>query len=312
MKGKNYIFVFLLFVAALQFATADDGDDDEGFNAGITLTVRPLTNWNFYNTEYLEYTIQPSVLTTVELGLKYKNLLNLFFGVDYNYNDNYVGKIIDSKTFTKFVGMLGIKNFMLGATFGQIEGTAVWKGMPVPGQPERASVDTKYTQIDLMYVFFGEFLFSMYALGLSYINYHMPTDLGGGYQDDLKIDHYGVTFSMSSFRLHMDSLRIERKKGIRIYADLNIFFGFSHTDGFTDEGKRRMLFGSSMNWEGGFSPPVKWAVAYSQNASAGLCGGFPIGKRGFLGLGAGYDGTLLLGESGYIRHGLALKTHISF
>jgi hypothetical protein len=80
------------------------GLDNEDFDKYVSVSVQPCVNWLVFSGPCLDYTIKPSVFTTVELSPEYRKFLKFFFDFDINTNDNS-------------------------------EGEAVWKGVPVPGQP---------------------------------------------------------------------------------------------------------------------------------------------------------------------------------
>ena len=321
MRMKKHILMFVFFVAVLQFAAAKDSD---GFNTYFTVSVQPYTNWYYNSGYFLDYQIKPSLFTTVELGLRYKDWVSLILDFDYKNNDNFVGKVIDSKAFSRIAGQLGIKNFAVHAAFGQLEGTATWKGPPVPGQPETAIIGTKYTELALMYVF--EEL-SWLGLGLMYINYNMPIDLGSAYQDSMTLDYYGVYYQQSYFRWLMDEWRKEGRNGFGIMFDANLSMGIALSGGIDEEGRRRMRFGSLMGqiytdqqdiylsgrWD---TKDSTMGFSGTQQIILGVCGGINL-KKGFLGFGAGYDGFahLYVFDSAYsllIRHGFTMRAFLSF
>jgi hypothetical protein len=153
-------------------------------------------------------------------------------------------------------------------------------------------------------------------LGLSYINYHLPTRIGGGsvtaFDDDLEINYYGAYFGMSSFNGLLYKLKMKEEKGIKFFLDQNMSAGVG-INAISDEGKRRMRFAEVMTMK---SLPVDIGgdvtIGVTYQLTAGLLGGATFG-RVFLGLGAGYDGFVqLYGDHSLIRHGAVIKTYISF
>jgi len=317
---KRFILTFAIFSATVQFAAGYDDDYDvKNFNTYFMVSVQPRANWFYYSGPYLDYQIKPSLFTTVELGLKYKDWLSLFFGFDYNYNDNYVGQIIDSKAFSRIIGKLGIKNFAIHAAFGQMEGTATWKGPPVPGQPETANIETKYTEVALMYVF--KAIYSMFSLGLIYINYTLPMSFSYAYQDSMSLNYYGVYFQQSGFRAQMEKLRTESKNGFGfknfgLMLDQNLSIGIAYGE-INAETRRRNRFGYLIN-PGSADPNEAGTLGFSGTWQiiAGVCGGININKV-FLGFGAGYDGFIQFYaaeaiQSSLIRHGFTLRSFLSF
>jgi len=327
-KEKRNILLTIICLLTSTYAIALDSKD---FNPIIIVSVQPYANWSYYSGPFLDYEIKPSAFTSVELGLKYKDWLNLLFGFDYNFNDNFVGQTIDSKAFAKIAGQLGIKNFALKAAFGQVDGTVTWKGPPVPGQPATAVIGTKFYELDLMYIFPIEGFYSL-ALGLSYINYHVPTSLEYAYADDMSWNYYGVYFQWSNFRANMDKWRTEKENGFSFFIDQYLSAGVAVGGELDEETKRRNRIGSIISADAGgpgISPPATVSAGGADpniigstgfgmtwQVAAGLCGGFNI-KRTFLGFGVGYDGFwqgCMTGTSysSLIRHGCTVKTCLSF
>ena len=314
----------MLFFLTANFISALD------FRSGIS--VIPYTHWGdnllpmlFSGDNHLDYNIEPSVTTTLELSLKHKEWFQLGFAVDYRYNDNYVGQIIDSKLFTRISGLLGINNFAIRGTWSQIEGEAIWHGAQIPGQPERTTIDTKYTEILLLYYFGPRSLGRFMSAGLLYQNLQMPTTLGegAGYcYDNITSDYYGAYFGMSTFIGFMDGMKnsdsnsVKDKNFIKPWLDSNFSLGYVHQP-MTEEGKRRYRegevlagdyplaeeYGMYSHWEDVFG--FNWQI------TAGICGGFNINSKLYLGFGAGYD--VVLSVNGMpSRHGAIAKMMISF
>lgn len=351
---KRYLLVLALFCGITRFATASD------FSPALMVSFQPQANWIFDSGIFLDYEISPSPVTTVELGLRYKNLLNFLFGFDYKANDNYVGEIADSKVFQKIVGQIGIWNFSLRATYGDMNGIAAWNAPPVPGQPDKAVVGTQYFELELLYswkfngdhglitvaqmllapyhmIFFydeiGRDVHSGIDIGFTYINYNLPVQLSNSYQDDMVFDYYGIYCQVSGFKMQMDAFRSAQKSGVRFFVDYAWSLGYAQGGGLTEEGRRRNHISYVMN--GDVISMLKNNGAtnvddldddpnnvgttffgYSGMISAGLCGGFIIGK-GMLGIGVGYDFFAQGFDSNAIhgvllRHGLSIKAYYSF
>jgi hypothetical protein len=292
------------------------GLDSKDFDKHFSVSVQPYTNWFYTSGYYLDYNLEPSVFTTVELSLSYKKYLKLLFDFDINTNDNLVGELADSKAFARIAGMLGFKNFALRAAWGQIEGEAAWKGAPILGQPQSTPVSTKYTELSLLYNW------PIVSLGLMYQNYHVPVALSYGYDDDLAFNYYGAYFGMSTFNEWMNRFKQKQEGGVRIWLDQNLSLGVAVGE-VSEEGQRRRRFGEIVaedKRDGGSVIDVRdsspLAVSANLQWIAGLCGGFSVGNF-LLGFGAGYDGFVQLYSSlNYnsilVRHGAVARVYCSF
>jgi hypothetical protein len=293
------------------------GLDAENFETYVAVSVQPHTNWLYLSGEHLDYTIKPSPFTSLEFSLEYKKFLKLFFDVDINVNDNFVGEIIDSKAFAKIAGMLGVKNFTVRAAWGQMEGEAVWEGPPIPGQPRTAAVSTKYTEVALLYNW------SLLFLGLMYQNYHIPIGVAGfAYDDDMVFNYYGAYFGTRTYNSFMEEHRGAKKPAFGLWLDSALSYGVAIGD-ISEEAKRRMKWGEVIAedmMQGGGSGAISGdsPVGFGMNGQiiAGICGAVNVGKL-TLGFGAGYDGFVqLYGHLNYlaslIRHGAAVKVSCSF
>jgi hypothetical protein len=283
----------------------------------VSVSLQPYANWLYYS-GLLDYRINPSMFTTVDLSLKYKDWLNFAFGFDYKRDDNYVGGIMDNKLFSRLMGQLGINNFGLRASWGRLEGNAEWQGEPVPGQPDSAVVDTEYYEIALLY-YFAPWIY----LGINYQNYHIPISLNYGYDDDLGLDYYGAYFGMSTFRYFMDNWNeSEETFHVGFWLEQNLSLGAALGD-VSQEARRRERFGHlvSLDKHPGLDVLPRDSVnslLFSGNWQiiAGLCGGVQL-DRVFLGFGAGYDGFTqfyanMLYASALARHGFVVRAYCSF
>jgi hypothetical protein len=303
---KNIFFTVFFVSSIAPFAF---GLDSKNLDGHVSVSVQPFANWLYVAGNYLDYNLDPSVFTTVEFSLEYKKYLKFLFDFDINANDNLVGKIADSKALARIAGTLGIKNFALRAAWGQIEGEAVWNGLPIPGQPQSVAVSTKYTEVALLY--YG-------SLGIIYQNYHLPMELAYGYDDDMVIDYYGAWFGVST----MDFFMEERKNGIGFWlgssGSLGVAFGKA-----SEEGERRRAIGAVIEDDrnGNVSEIMlrgDSSAAFSGSAQLvlGIYGGVNAGKL-FMGFGVGYDGFLqsywcVDYQSTLIRHGVTVKVDCSF
>jgi hypothetical protein len=312
--GYKVLVLMTTLLLAPAFAFSLDQAD---FDKYVSVAVQPYANWLFYSGPYLDYDLKPSVFTTVELSLEYKKYLKLFFDVDINANDNFVGELIDNKAFTRVAGMLGLKNFSVRAAWGKIEGEAVWRGEPVPGQLQSADVSTKYIEVGLLYNW------PICSLGLIYQNFHTPVELAYAYDDDVVFDYYGVYFGMSTFNFFMNEFKETGGKFIKPWLDQNLSAGVA-AGGISEDAKKRRRFGEIIadDRRMGFSDVISIyddspaALSGSWQIIAGLCGGISAGNLA-LGLGAGYDGFLQVYSnfnysSLLVRHGATVKVYFSF
>jgi hypothetical protein len=316
---ETFIFI-ITFLLAPVFTF---GLDNKDFDKYVSVSVQPYANWFFYSGYgYLDYNLEPSVFTTVELSLAYKDYLKLLFDFDINANDNFVGDLADSKAFARIAGTLGFKNLALRAAWGQIEGEAVWNDVPIPGQPQSVPVSTKYTELALLYQ-----LNPLFTLGLMYQNYHIPVELVYGYDDDMVFNYYGAYLIMSTFNEFMHEFREEqRKKGIKFgfWFDQNVSLGIAMGE-VSEEGRRRRRVGEIIaadkgsggigliteyfDFPGTLSANLQWI--------AGICGGIKAGNF-LLGFGVGYDGfaQYYFSHENYsvmlVRHGAVAKVYCSF
>jgi hypothetical protein len=292
------------------------GLDAGDINKYVAVSVQPYANWLYLSGPCLDYHIKPSPFTTLEFSLEYKKFLKIFFDVDMNVNDNFVGEIMDSKTFARIAGMLGLKNFTVRVAWGQMEGEAAWKGPPVPGQPRSANIATKYTEVALLYNW----------IGIMYQNYHIPIGVGSNgsaYDDDMAFNYYGVCLVTQTYNSFMKAHRGKKKPAFGLLLDSALSIGAAIGD-ISAEAKRRQKWGEIIAedmMQKGNNPIATHgdsAAALSGNGQilAGVCGAFNI-RNITLGFGVGYDGFI----QGYwtfnyvatlIRHGATAKFSCSF
>ncbi|MDR2052601.1 MAG: hypothetical protein LBP80_04225 [Treponema sp.] len=297
------------------------GLENKDFDKYVSVSVQPWANWVFRSGPYLDYRLKPSVFTTVEISLEYKKYLKLLFDFDMKANDNFVGELADSKAFTRIAGMLGFKNFAVRAAWGQIEGEAIWTGVPIPEQPQSADVSTKYMELTLLYNW------PVCSLGIMYQNYHMPIELTYGYEDDMAFNYYGAYFGMSTFTFSMNKFKEEERNGMNIWLEQNLSLGVALGE-ISEEARRRRRFGEivaedkrigyggSILGTYGTAESEKAAFSGSWQIIAGLCGGINAGNLS-LGFGAGYDGFIQFYassdyDSALIRHGATVRVYCSF
>jgi len=309
---KNFFLAFIMLSIITRFAAADDQKD---FGFTTTISVEPMANWFFYSGPLLRYEIKPSPYTSIDIGLKYKDWVKLFFDFDYKFNDNYVGQIMDSKLFTRIAGSLGIKDFMLTVGFGQIEGLATWKGPPVPGQPQTAVLDSKYYELQLYYFIY------IVGFGFKYTNYHLPMGLDYAYLDNREVNSYEFLSKISLFNYFMSKWREEKRNGFAVFFDYDVGIGITVGSGLDAEAKRRNHFGylasHTTNFFGNdiddeIETLAKINFSASGQAELGLCGAFYL-KRMSIGLGAGYVGSFHNGNAGVLlRHGFIIKGNLTF
>ncbi|MDR2071082.1 MAG: hypothetical protein LBP81_06685 [Treponema sp.] len=287
------IQAFILAIPIFLAPAIACGLENKDFDKYVSVSVQPWANWVFMSGPYLDYRLKPSVFTTVELSLEYKKYLKLFFDVDINANDNFVGELADSKVFTKIAGMLGFKNCMLRAAWGQIEGEVVWKGPLVPGQPQSATVSTKYAEVALLYNW------SPLFLGIMYQNYHIPVAAGGfsfAYDDNMVFNYYGVYFGTQTYKAFMEERQGKKKPAFGMWLDSALSIGAAVGD-ISAEAKRRQKWGEVIAedmMKYGNNPITTHgdsAAALSGNGQiiAGVLGAVNI-RNLTLGFGVGYDG----------------------
>jgi hypothetical protein len=313
-SGRFLLFIVVFLMIGRAFVWGGDT-----IEPAVSVSVQPYAHWLYFpglwdDPGKLNYEIEPSMFTTLEFSLKYKDWLNFGFGFDYKQDANYVDEIIDSKLFSRLMGQIGMKKFALRASWGQLQGNAVWEGNPVPGQPDTALVDTKYYEIALLYYFT-----SWTYTGVNYQNYHIPIALDYGYDDDVQFDYYGVYIGMSTFKYFMDEWKeygdiFQASLWLEQNGSLGIAMG-----NISEEGRRRDRFGKliSFNKSGSASEqPSSMAFSGSGQVIAGLFGGINFDVF-FLGFGAGYDGFIQFYTSSVytavlIRHGFVVRAYCSF
>ena len=242
-------FVFILcslFPLFAQNTNTSEKPKEQMFKAMAGISMMPWTFWQsgqwlreqgYYNG--LEYDLDTNAFTSYEGQLWHKSGLKLGFGADVD--DNFIGKL------NKWAGYLGFKKLALRVAGGDITGTAYWKATPVPGQPETASVHTKYITVDLMYGI-GDPSLGMYV-GLSYTSYEMPVELQGltknnkgqvvganlAYDDAIKFQNYAITFGFDN----LNGALMTGREGFNlwIFTQDSFFGGPLHV---SDEGMRRL------------------------------------------------------------------------
>jgi hypothetical protein len=263
----------------------------------------------------LEYDLENSMFTTVEASFSYKKTFKMLLSFDYD--ENIVGKI------GNFLGQIGYKNFSFRGSFGEIAGTANWKGMPVPLQPESAVVKTTYRELDLLY-----YRESGYYFGISYFNYTMPAEIGGAiasYDDSVEFSNYGFIMGKAD----MFDKMLEGDKLFGFFFDYCTGVYYTRAS-ISDEGLRRQLF-AGVTFRDVISTDVRSSVDSEKKANGlGISWEFTPGlylrgekalwgRPAIFGAGTGYNfyvtGYISLSApigAWLIRHGFVLKAFFSY
>ena len=243
MKEIFYGYLTLLLFQLSVISKTLYAEDKPAFQSLVSISYIPVTSWKIGNPMEaspgrspkadwwgeLDYELDTNSFTIYQGEICYDSRFKLGLGVDVN--DNVVGKL------SSIIGYLGYKDFSVRASRGKITGTANWIGDQVPGQPQKAKVDTKYMSTDLLYSF--DSLLLIDYIGISYTEYTIPVPLEAGfchaYDDNTNFKTYSFIFGVDT----VNSAAMNARYGLRLWVAMDMGIGYGRLK-ISDEGMRRM------------------------------------------------------------------------
>jgi hypothetical protein len=324
MKKAILVYVYLLFVAALCFP---QNDNDRTLSTFFGFSIMPYTIWgshydDFQDASNFVYDFDPGVFYILEFDLKHKSGIEMAVSLDVD--NNRIEKL------SNIIGHLGFKRISTRVSFGDLNGTAYWKGVPVPYQSPSVELDTKYFQLDLLFnawdvAYFGlcytsydlPVIIDSFSLREMYVPNNMYNNIAGIY-DIISFRGYGISAYMDT----LNGAAKYKKNGLGIWINFGteLTFGpFEISDEALEKSKKYREETDNVALELG-------------NTGSFMAGNYYLtvgpyylknSKLSTYGIGIGYNiwGRMIMmgvygGESGIIqylyRHGFIIKAVFSY
>lgn len=321
MKKAVLLYVYFLIGVGVIFP---QNDKESSLTTFFGFSIIPYTLWRSHFDDYhaanFVYDFDPGIFYILEFGLKHKSGIEMAVSLDVDNNN--IEKL------SNIVGRLGFKRITTRVSFGDLNGTANWKGAPVPYQPPSVDLDTKYFQLDLLYNAYNTGMSTYF--GLCYTSYDLPVIIDifsigdgntAGIYDTVSFRGYGI----SVYGDTLNAAAKNKKEGLGIWINLGTaltFGSFEISDKTLEISKKyreeidekhsntaNKYTGENINNSGGFMAgnyELTVGLYYIKNM-----------KRSLFGLSAGYNiwGRMIMmgvkeGESRiqYLyRHGFIMK-----